>query len=151
RGGRARLLDGGQQEADEHRDDGDDDQQLDQREAAAWGGARHATLLGRPVPAGGTSKPGTLARAALAGRVTRPVYWRPPRQPRQAKTPRREFRSGVSVRKRTRLSKAGTARLRQALYLPLGVKQVLGVERHWATSLVSVLGHEHRARLFHLD
>jgi len=30
----------------------------------------------------------------------------------------REFRSGVSVRKRTRLSKAGNARLRQALYLP---------------------------------
>jgi transposase len=30
----------------------------------------------------------------------------------------REFRSGVSVRKRTRLSKAGNARLRRALYLP---------------------------------
>jgi len=30
----------------------------------------------------------------------------------------REFRSGVSVRKRTRLSKAGNARLRKALYLP---------------------------------
>jgi transposase len=30
----------------------------------------------------------------------------------------REFRSGSSVRKRTRLSKAGNARLRKALYLP---------------------------------
>jgi transposase len=30
----------------------------------------------------------------------------------------REFRSGVSVRRRTRLSKAGNARLRRALYLP---------------------------------
>src|SRR4029453_11075505 len=30
----------------------------------------------------------------------------------------REFRSGASVRKRTRLSKAGNARLRKALYLP---------------------------------
>src|SRR5262249_50187205 len=30
----------------------------------------------------------------------------------------REFRSGSSVRRRTRLSKAGNARLRQALYLP---------------------------------
>src|SRR5262245_16947814 len=30
----------------------------------------------------------------------------------------REFRSGTSVRKRTRLSKAGNARLRKALYLP---------------------------------
>ena len=30
----------------------------------------------------------------------------------------REFRSGVSVRRRTRLSKAGNARLRKALYLP---------------------------------
>jgi transposase len=30
----------------------------------------------------------------------------------------REFRSGASVRKRTRLSKAGKARLRKALYLP---------------------------------
>jgi transposase len=30
----------------------------------------------------------------------------------------REFRSGTSVRKRTRLSKAGSARLRKALYLP---------------------------------
>jgi transposase len=30
----------------------------------------------------------------------------------------RELRSGASVRKRTRLSKAGNARLRQALYLP---------------------------------
>jgi len=35
-GGFAHLLDGGQQEADEHGDDGDDHQQLDQRE-------RHAT------------------------------------------------------------------------------------------------------------
>jgi transposase len=30
----------------------------------------------------------------------------------------REYRSGTSVRKRTRLSKAGNARLRKALYLP---------------------------------
>jgi transposase len=30
----------------------------------------------------------------------------------------REFRSGTSVRRRTRLSKAGNARLRQALFLP---------------------------------
>src|SRR5262245_40434694 len=30
----------------------------------------------------------------------------------------REFRSGASVRRRTRLSKAGNARLRKALYLP---------------------------------
>ena len=30
----------------------------------------------------------------------------------------REFRSGTSVRKKTRLSKAGNARLRKALYLP---------------------------------
>ena len=30
----------------------------------------------------------------------------------------REFRSGASVRGRTRLSKAGNARLRRALYLP---------------------------------
>jgi transposase len=30
----------------------------------------------------------------------------------------REFRSGTSVKKRTRLSKAGNARLRKALYLP---------------------------------
>jgi transposase len=30
----------------------------------------------------------------------------------------REFRSGTSVRKRTRLSKAGNARLRKSLYLP---------------------------------
>lgn len=30
----------------------------------------------------------------------------------------REFRSGASVRKRTRLSKAGNARLRKALFLP---------------------------------
>jgi transposase len=30
----------------------------------------------------------------------------------------REYRSGASVRKRTRLSKAGNARLRKALYLP---------------------------------
>src|SRR5262249_34927510 len=30
----------------------------------------------------------------------------------------REFRSGASVRRRTRLSKAGNARLRQALFLP---------------------------------
>ena len=29
------ILDGGQQQADEHRDDGDHHQQLDQREAAA--------------------------------------------------------------------------------------------------------------------
>ena len=30
----------------------------------------------------------------------------------------REYRSGTSVKKRTRLSKAGNARLRKALYLP---------------------------------
>src|SRR5256714_6880486 len=30
----------------------------------------------------------------------------------------RQYRSGTSVRKRTRLSKAGNARLRKALYLP---------------------------------
>src|SRR5262249_15791461 len=30
----------------------------------------------------------------------------------------REFRSGTSVRKRTRLSKSGNARLRKALFLP---------------------------------
>ena len=32
--------------------------------------------------------------------------------------PPRRYRSGTSVRKRTRLSQAGDARLRQALYLP---------------------------------
>jgi transposase len=36
---------------------------------------------------------------------------------RRTSTPR-EHGSGTSVRKRTRLSKAGNARLRQALYLP---------------------------------
>src|SRR5262249_19110189 len=35
RGGLTDLLDGGQEHADEHRDDGDDDEQLDQREALA--------------------------------------------------------------------------------------------------------------------
>src|SRR5436305_1315307 len=35
RGRLAHLLDGGEQEADQHGDDGDDDQQLDQREGAS--------------------------------------------------------------------------------------------------------------------
>src|SRR5262249_4642762 len=45
RGGFADLLDGGQQQADEHGDDGDDDQQLDQREALARRSDSHDTGL----------------------------------------------------------------------------------------------------------
>src|SRR5262249_44590582 len=36
----------------------------------------------------------------------------------RAGCPPRQYRSGTTVRQRTRLSKAGNARLRQALYLP---------------------------------
>ena len=47
-GGLAHLLDGGQEQADEHRDDRDDDQQLDQREGRAALGTCHGEyLLGR--------------------------------------------------------------------------------------------------------
>src|SRR5205823_6186666 len=46
-GGLADLLDGRQQQADQHADDGDDDQQLDQREAA--------NPVGVDPPHGGTS------------------------------------------------------------------------------------------------
>src|SRR5439155_25078022 len=40
------------------------------------------------------------------------------RAPASAGLPPRETRSGTTVHKRTRLSKAGNARLRKALYLP---------------------------------
>lgn len=62
------------------------------------GAATAATLLGElPDPAHFASAQQAAAYAGLAPR---------------------EYRSGSSVRKRTRLSKAGNARLRKALYLP---------------------------------
>ena len=43
---------------------------------------------------------------------------RSPRRPATRSRRSREFRSGTTVGKRTRLSKAGNARLRKALFLP---------------------------------
>src|SRR5262249_57831494 len=79
RGGLAHLLDGGQQEADEHGDDGDHHQQLDQREGgAASAEGRHGqspaqvtgekgnrTVTERKADAKGRARPAAYRRAAL--------------------------------------------------------------------------------------
>src|SRR5262249_9058103 len=61
-GGFADFLDGGQEQADEHGDDGYDHQQLDQRETAARGGvrARHATPHGQRTNEGNGGRAGGL-------------------------------------------------------------------------------------------
>jgi transposase len=67
------------------------------------------------------STPGVGAQTAAAVLAELPAVDRPPSAQSAAAAAGlapRESRSGVSVRKRTRLSKAGDARLRKALYLP---------------------------------
>jgi hypothetical protein len=51
-GGLAHLLHGGQEQADQHREDGDHHQQLDQREAAPPYADLHASLPSRPFGRG---------------------------------------------------------------------------------------------------
>src|SRR5262249_16108576 len=73
----ADLLDGGQEQADQHRDDGDDDQQLDQRERRASAERRRADhenpfekrtrkQTARPLAASIT----TMTRAVVAVRAS---------------------------------------------------------------------------------
>jgi transposase len=67
------------------------------------------------------SIPGVGAQTASTVLAELPAVDRPPSAQSAAAAAGlapREFRSGVSVRRRTRLSKAGNARLRKALYLP---------------------------------
>src|SRR5262249_19592367 len=69
-----------------------------------------------------------LASIPAAGAVSAQAFWAGLRGPARFASAQqaaayaglapREYGSGTSVRKRTRLSKAGNARLRKALYLP---------------------------------
>ena len=82
-------------------------------------GRRHPGAAGRPGPAG--EQPGVGRRTAATVLAELPAVHRLPSAQSAAAycglSPR-EFTSGSSVRKKTRLSKAGNPRLRKALFLP---------------------------------
>jgi transposase len=62
---------------------------------------------------------GTVTATTILGELPDPAHFASAQQAAAyAGLAPREYRSGTSVRKRTRLSKAGNARLRKALYLP---------------------------------
>ena len=62
---------------------------------------------------------GAAAAAAILGELPDPAHFASAQQAAAyAGLAPREYRSGTGVRRRTRLSKAGNARLRKALYLP---------------------------------
>lgn len=89
-----------------------------QKQADALIGADEALAADRELL---VSIPGVggAAAAAILGELPDPTHFASAQQAAAyAGLAPREHRSGTSVRKRTRLSKAGNARLRKALYLP---------------------------------